>query len=399
VPDGRSLLVLLAVGTSASSAATDTVALFDIATRTLTTLFPAAFSRGGVRYSATGHIVYGDRGRILARPFDNRTRGVGDDVVTLVDAGTEARSLRFAIGGQTLAYVASSDERSRMLTLADRRGVRQPLANLPAGHYENPRVSPTGDRIAVLRTDPNDNQRDLWVYDLSSARLTSVTRSGGVGQHAWSPDGQRIAFTRGSELFWRSFDASGNEELLLRRPRRFGSIALTREMIVFQEGPAAWDIGVATIGKPGSDTLLLHGDYWEGAPAVSRDGRWLAYYSAEDGKAQVFVQPFLRPGRKAQVSSSGSVNARWSGDDRRLVYIEGPSLMEARLNFNADVSVASVNRLFDIEGSATGTLQVDVFPDGDRFAITEMQGTAAAREITVVSRFDQLLRATGRSAR
>ena len=394
MPDGRSLLVLLAVGTSASSAATDTVALFDIAARTLTPLFPAAFSRGGVRYSETGHIVYGDRGRILARAFNVRQRSMGDEVVTLVDAGA-GRSLRFAIGGQTLAYVVS-DERGRVLTLADRHGDRRPLANLPAGHYENPRISPQGDRIAVLRTDPNDNQRDLWVYDLSSARLSSVTRSGGVGQHAWSPDGQRIAFTRGAELYWRSFDASAEEELLLRRPRRFGTIALTRDMIVFQEGPAAWDIGVATIGKPGSDSLLLHGEYWEGSPAVSRDGRWLAYYSGEGGRAQIFVQPFLSPGRKVQVSSNGSVNARWSGDGRRLFFIEGPSLMEAHLTFNADVAVTSVNTLFDIEGSAVGTLQVDVFPDGNRFAITEMQGTAAAREITVVSRFDQLLRGSAR---
>jgi serine/threonine-protein kinase len=395
LPDGRSLLVILAVGTAAANAATDTVGLFDIVTRTVTPLFPAAFSRGGVRYSTTGHVVYGDRSRILARTFDVRQRGVGDQVVTLVDAGADARSLRFAIGGQTLAYVAS-DEGTRVLMLADRQGNRRPLANLPAGHYENPRISPKGDRIAVLRTDPNDNRRDLWVYDLSSARLSSVTRSGGVGSPAWSSDGLRIAFTRGSELFWRRFDALGEEELLLRRPRRFGSIALTRDMIVFQEGPAAWDIGVATIGKSGSDSLILRGDYWEGAPAVSGDGRWLAYYSAEGGQAQVFVQPFLRPGRKVQVSSSGSVNARWSADGRRLFYVQGGTLMEANLTIGTDVAVASVNPLFDVPGAATGTLQVDVFPDGNRFAITELQGGAAAREITVVSGFHQLLRGTGK---
>ena len=40
LPDGRSLLVLLAVGTADATAGTDTVALFDIASRTLTPLFP-----------------------------------------------------------------------------------------------------------------------------------------------------------------------------------------------------------------------------------------------------------------------------------------------------------------------------------------------------------------------
>ncbi|HEX6943816.1 MAG TPA: protein kinase, partial [Gemmatimonadaceae bacterium] len=395
LPDGRSLLVILGAGTSGSSAATDTIALFDITTRTLTSLFPAAFSRGGVRYSTTGHIVYGERGRILARTLDVKQRRVGDEIVTLVDAGPDARSVRFAIGGSTLVYVAS-DEGARVLMLADQKGNRRPLANLPEGHYENPRISPSGDRIAVLRTDPNDNQRDLWVYDLSSERLSSVTRSGGVGNPAWSPDGLRLAYTRGAEVFWSRFDGSGDEELLLRRPRRLGSIGLTSDMIVFQEGPAAWDVGVATLGRPGSDSLILHGDYWEGAPAVSRDERWLAYYSAEGGRAQMFVQPFLRPGRKVQISSNGSVNARWSGDGRRLFYVQSDTVMEANLNVGTDVAIVSVHPMFYLPGTSTGTLMVDVFPDGNRFAIADLQAAAVAREIKVVSGFDQLLRTAGR---
>jgi hypothetical protein len=39
---------------------------------------------------------------------------------------------------------------------------------------------------------------------------------------------------------------------------------------------------------------------------------------------------------------------------------------------------------------------VDVFPDGNRFAITEVQGIAEAGEITVVSNFSRLLRGTER---
>jgi hypothetical protein len=70
--------------------------------------------------------------------------------------------------------------------------------------------------------------------------------------------------------------------------------------------------------------------------------------------------------------------------------------MEANLTIGTDVKVASVNRLFDIAHAATGTLQYDVFPGGNRFAITEQQGALTSREITVVSRFDQLLRGAGR---
>jgi hypothetical protein len=110
----------------------------------------------------------------------------------------------------------------------------------------------------------------------------------------------------------------------------------------------------------------------------------------------MFVQPFLRPGRKVQVSSGGSVNGRWSADSRRLFYVRGRMLMEANLTIGADIAVASVNPLFGIDGANTGTLMVDVFPDGDRFVIAEVQGATPAREITVVSGFDQLLRGTRR---
>ena len=109
------------------------------------------------------------------------------------------------------------------------------------------------------------------------------------------------------------------------------------------------------------------------------------------------MQPFLEPGRKVQVSPSGGINARWSSDSRRLFYVQfGGQLMEATLVVGADVAVASVNPLFDVPSAATGTLMVDVFPDGNRFVITEPQGMAAARAITVVSNFGQLLRGPGR---
>ena len=319
------------------------------------------------------------------------SRLLGDQVLTLVDASANATSVRFAIGGQTLAYVAS-DAGTRTLALADRQGNRRPLANLPNGNYESPRVSPKGDRVAVLRNDLNDEQRDLWIYDLSASRLAPLTRSGGISGPAWSADGLRVAYLRGQEALWRNLDASSDEELLIRRPRRFGALSLTPDILVFQEGTGAWDIGIAAIGKPGSDSLILRGDYWEGHPEVSPDGRWLAYYSGESGRAQIFVQPFLRPGRKVLISPEGGLNPRWAGDGQRLFYIQGGAVNEASLTIGTDVAVKSVRRLFEVAGVSTGTPQYDVFPDGNRFAITELQSTNAPREVTIVHNFWQLLR-------
>jgi hypothetical protein len=136
----------------------------------------------------------------------------------------------------------------------------------------------------------------------------------------------------------------------------------------------------------------MRGDYWEGAPVVSRDGRWLAYYSAEGGGAAIFVQPFLRPGRRVQVSPEGAINSKWAADSRRLFYVHGTTMMEAELTVGADVGVSATKRLFDVPTAGTGTPQFDVFPAGERFAVTEPPAAVGGRAIVVVSDFAQLLR-------
>jgi hypothetical protein len=67
-------------------------------------------------------------------------------------------------------------------------------------------------------------------------------------------------------------------------------------------------------------------------------------------------------------------------------------MTQADLTFGADVGVSATRRLFDVPTAGTGTPQFDVFPDGDRFAVTEPPEAAGGREIIVVTDFVQLLR-------
>ena len=56
-------------------------------------------------------------------------------------------------------------------------------------------------------------------------------------------------------------------------------------------------------------------------PHVSRDGRWLAYSGFDTGQWEVYVQPFLRPGRRVRVSTNGGSQPRWRGDGGELFYL------------------------------------------------------------------------------
>ena len=169
------------------------------------------------------------------------------------------------------------------------------------------------------------------------------------------------------------------------------------ERMYYQEGPGQWDIGVFTLGEEGSDSLVLAGEYWEGHPVISPDGRWIAYYSNESGTAvQVYVRPLHGPGRKHQVSVAGGSRPRWSADGDELFLAGDPtdasrSLNVARLDVGPeDLDVLEVRRLFDMP-----SYNYDVFPGDSLFVVlaTEPGDDPTPDELTVVANFHQVLRA------
>ena len=54
---------------------------------------------------------------------------------------------------------------------------------------------------------------------------------------------------------------------------------------------------------------VLDAEFIEEVPALSPDGRWLAYESDESGGNEIFVRPFPNiDGGKWQVSPAGGIN-------------------------------------------------------------------------------------------
>lgn len=388
LPDGRGVVVSKGVGRTRAGQ----VVLVDPERRTVTELFPVASIGAKVRFSSTGHLVYAEGNRLLARAFDPENRAVGDDIVTLVES-PEGQTVSFSLGGTTLAYTsaATGTVGTGVAMLVDRQGTRRELPNLPPGDYGTPWVSPDGRRLAMTRLPPEATASNVWVYELPAGPLSPLTRSGEVRNVAWSADGEYVGYGRGFDLFWRRFDGSAEEELLLHRDRMLASFTFTPDgqQVVFQESPGAWDVGIATLRVPGSDSLILSGDYWEGNPAVSPNGAWLAYYSTEGGQPQIWVRPLSGTGRRVQVSLSGGLNPRWSRDGRKLYFVQGGTLIEASLTTGTEVSVTGMRPLFDVPNR-----QYDVFPGDSLFAVSMPpgEGTGRASDITVIANVDVLLR-------
>ncbi len=85
------------------------------------------------------------------------------------------------------------------------------------------------------------------------------------------------------------------------------------------------DILMATLGPPLEIRPLIQTPFSESGPAISPDGRWVAYASNESGRSEVYVRPFpeVEQGGRWQVSTDGGNEPRWARNGRELVFRTG----------------------------------------------------------------------------
>jgi len=94
--------------------------------------------------------------------------------------------------------------------------------------------------------------------------------------------------------------------------------------------------------RPGVDSVaqpLLVEEYDEQEPALSPDGRWLAYISNETGAFEVFVRPFPNVNTgKWTVSTDGGTMPVWAHSGRELFFVDGNrGLIAAEFDSEFDV--------------------------------------------------------------
>ena len=317
LPDGESVLFTLASGADWASAQ---IVVESLDTREREVLIETG--KNG-RYVPTGHIVYVIQDVLYARPFDLDTLKVtGGPVPLLVGmSGTpQAGTANFDISDEgVFVHVAGRVTQEHSLFWGDRRGTVTPIFE-EKRQYWWPDVSPDGSRIAV-RVDETEGN-NLWIYDIATgSRIQLTDDSRFKDLPIWTPDGERITFRYGTDIYWQRVDGSAQAELLWdgEYPVRPHSWSRDGQFLAFVElhPETGWDIWVLS-ADDGSAQPFRNTPAPERFPAFSPDGKWIAY---SVGGTEVWAAPYPGPGFANQVSTgAGGLWPLWSPDGQTLYY-------------------------------------------------------------------------------
>ena len=252
----------------------------------------------------------------------------------------------------------------------------------PPRAYGDIRVSPDGTRAAVDIQDGNNS--DVWIWHFDQGPLTRLTFDEAFDAvPLWTPDSARVVFYSsrdGGGLFWKAADGTGEVERLLESTEQPYPWAWSADgRLVFDQ--ATGDIGVLTVEGDRTVEMLLATEFYEGVPALSPDGRWLAYQSDESGRPEIYVQPFpsIDDG-KWQVSTDSGFDPVWSADGRALFFCGVPfGMMVAEVETEPTFNPGTPSLAFALLGYPTngGGRRFDLAPDGERFLIRKAEGPEA----------------------
>jgi serine/threonine-protein kinase len=378
--------------------------------------------RGGAspRYVAVpggaGYLIYVSKATLFAIPFDLdrlETRGtavpVADDVAYEPSVGIGQFDVSGAPSGHgTLVYRRVSGSSLEVMTLqwADPTGGKEPLRAKPAV-YHSLSLSPDGKRVALTVTEGGST--GIRVYNPQRDAMTRLTFDAGTyDEPTWSPDGQYLVFgSIGNGIFQARADGASQPHALTESKTTQIPSAFTPDgkTLAYNDLGAGnsqiWTVPLKDGGgqlKAGTPQQFLKSGFSDYAQGFSPDGRWLAYYSNESGKFEVYVRAFPPPasgqGGKWQISDGGGTSASWSRNGHELFYESGDQIMVASYTVKGDTFVAEKPRVFIAMRAGTTW---DLAPDGKRvLLLTPVESAAAPKQehevVFLLNFFDELRR-------
>jgi Tol biopolymer transport system component len=290
-----------------------------------------------VQYS-DGYLLYLRETVLVARRFDPKSLKFGGDpmpVAEKLDYWNARDVAAFTAAHGTLVYRHGSLQKTQPMWV-DRTGKEVGRFG-EAGLYMVPRPSPDGTLVAVVRPDPDTGKGDVWIVDTGRNTMSRSTFADAASvSYAFSPDAKRIAVgtiagTASSGVWIQATNGSGTQEKL-DTPKTFGSIVSWSPngryiFFMVQNNATRADVYYIDLNGDKKLTPFIQSPANETGAVLSPNGKWLAYYSDESGRFEVYVTAFPGPGGKWQVSNGGGSSPSWSADGKQLYYPNVDKLM------------------------------------------------------------------------
>jgi serine/threonine-protein kinase len=405
LPNGRGVIMTVSRGgPGVMGSPSDEIAALDVATGKHHTLVRGIFAR----YSRSGHLVYVTAdGALMAAPFDENRMVLTGEAVALGEAmsvriGSGAADLTVSATG-TLWYTAGKVGASGTYepVWVTRDGEVTRVATDLFGLISDPVLSRDGKRLAVTTRQMGS---EIWIKDLEQGTLSKLSLNGKSNvRPAWTGDGRTVAFMsdqRGRrEVYQRLADGSRPETLLLDEKRPVSDIVLSRDgaWAIYTIQNVSGDLYARRVGTDSSIALAATAAN-ETSPALSPDGRWLAYVSDESGTPEVYVRPFPNTASgRWQISTQGGQEPVWANSGKELFYrVAGSTNAQMVMNVGPGVSFVPGARhlLFPLGrfNASPAHAQYTISADDRRFVMIRAMESDRVDHLIAVENFFEVLK-------
>jgi Tol biopolymer transport system component len=327
-------------------------------------------------YLRTGHLLYGrPDGTLFAQRLDLDRDTLTGAAIPVMNGLATTGGLPSAVVSSdgTILYALRGDAGAAgsesLLVWMDRHGtpsVADSALSLPGSAQQDfgLSLSPDGSRVAFVQNVEETQQ--IFVQRLPDGPVTRLTSGGKSDRPEWSPDGRDVLYVKypgdaPSVAVRRRADGTGTVTVIAREARPL--------VEVLPSPDGQWLLYRTDTGAPGGGDLLarrLSGDTttipllaspaFEGEPAISPDGRWLAYVSTESGRDEVYVRPWPDvKGGRWQISSGGGTEPVWNPDGRELYYRSSDQeLMAVQVAPTPAFRASQPEPLFSVASCITG---------------------------------------------
>ncbi|HVQ42944.1 MAG TPA: hypothetical protein VMS54_12075, partial [Vicinamibacterales bacterium] len=350
-------------------------------------------------YAHPGWLVSTRRGVLFAQRMDPATFKLSGEPVSLGDeptfvldpalSYTATRAASVTADGALVYFSAPS--LNTAVRWIDAKGAVTGTLDVPPGRYSDLSLSPDGSKAILVRS-VSMTESSLWLADVARGNATLLSTGAGRNDApVWSPDSARVVFASDrdgpQDLFVKSVADPSPEQPFYRSEVLFKNAdgwSANDQWIVLRSDAAKTqqDIWLLPATGKGAATPFVIGPYRDHWGRPSPDSKWIAYVSEDSVRGELWVQPFPKPGKRTQVSSTGALMSWWTKDGRQLYFVSGElsSLWVVDVTPGATIGIGTPRRLATLPPDV---IAIDAMPDRQKFLVL-VPSHSGAGSITIV---------------